>query len=167
MVMSILISLELTDHDVIQEEELNFIQVLLLGRSRCSYSIKEKWDLVQEDSTLVADGVSVRQACFMIGLSCQYYSHFKKAIKTADDSEKCDAFIHYKINGTAQKLHPGCPNVLAIIRNNLNHFVFETREQGIQFSTHIVQHEACHLLPVFRENPSMQGRRPFFALQKQ
>ena len=44
------------DHVVIQEEELNFDQVTLLRRSRHSYSIKEKWDLVQADRNLVTNG---------------------------------------------------------------------------------------------------------------
>jgi len=95
---------------------------------RRSYSIKEKRDIVQAVWTLVANGVSVRQACSMVGVPHQYYYHFKKAVKTADDLEKSAVFIHYKCNGGAQKLHPGHPSILAAIRDDLSQFVCETRE---------------------------------------
>jgi hypothetical protein len=78
----------------------------------------------------------------MIGLPHQYYSCFKNAIKTADDLEKSDTFVHYKISGAARKLHPGHPSVLTVICDKLNQFVFETREQGIQVSTRMVQQHA-------------------------
>jgi len=114
---------------------------------RRSYSIKEKRDIVQAVQTLAANGVSVHQACSMVGLPHQYYYRFKKAVKTADDLEKSGVFIHYKCNGGARKLHPSRPSILAAILDNLSKFVCETRVQGIQVSTHMVRHEACRLLP--------------------
>jgi hypothetical protein len=106
-------------------------------------------DIVQAVWTIVANSMSVRQACAMIGLPHQYYYRFKKAIKTADDLEKSDVFIHHKFNGAARKLHPGRSSVLATIRNDLNQFVFKTREQGIKVSTCMIRHKACRLLPMF------------------
>jgi hypothetical protein len=49
------------------------------------YSIKEKQDIVQAVWMLVANGISVCQACPMVGLPNQYYYRFKQAVKTADD----------------------------------------------------------------------------------
>ena len=82
-----------------QEEELNLNLVVCLSTSL--YSVKEKGDIVQAVQAIVANGMSVCQACARIGLPHQYYYCLKKAIKTADDIEKSDAFIHYKFNGAA------------------------------------------------------------------
>ena len=102
---------------------------------------------MQTDWTLVANGVSVRQAFSMVRLPHQYYYRFKKAVKTADDLNKSGVFIHYKCNSGARMLQPSRPSIPAAIHDDLSKFACETRVRAIQVSTHMVRHEACHLLP--------------------
>ena len=110
---------------------------------RRSFSIKEKCEVVQAVELVIAEKkVSCHQACTMIGISQMYYTRFKKAIKKVADLDDADAFVAHKINGTAQKIHPGLSSILSIIHNDLSHFVSETRLKGIQVSTRMVRHEA-------------------------
>ena len=117
--------------------------------TRRSYTIKEKRELVQAIHTLASNGVSIRRACPLLGLPHQYYYRFKKAVEVADELEENDVFIHYKVNGTARKIHPGRPSILAPVRDGLMQFVAVTRMRGIQVSSRMVRHEASRLLPNF------------------
>ncbi len=81
--------------------------------TRRSYTIKEKREFVQAICTLASNGVSIRQACPLLGLPHQYYYRFKKMVEAAGELEENDVFIHYKVNGTARKIHPGRPSILA------------------------------------------------------
>ncbi len=85
---------------------------------------------MQSIQQLVASGVPVHQACPMLSLSLQYYHHFKKAFKRADELEKNGIFMHYKCNSGARKLHPGHPSILAAIRDDLSQlFVKQERKE--------------------------------------
>ena len=118
--------------------------------SRRSYTIKEKRELVQAISTLLSKGASIRQACPLFGLPHQYYHRFKKAVKAADDLEKANnIFVHYKVNGSTRKIHPGRPSILSAVRDDLQQFIAATRTHGIQVSSRMVRHEASRLLPNF------------------
>jgi hypothetical protein len=110
--------------------------------SRRSYSIKEKCELVQAIHTLVSNGVSIRRVCPLLGLPHQYYYRFKKVVQAADELERNELFVHYKVNGTARKLHPGWPSILASVHDELTQFVAATRTLGIQVSSRMVHHEA-------------------------
>ena len=110
---------------------------LAVAVSRRSYSIKEKRELVQAIHTLVSNGVSIRRACPLLGLPHQYYYRFKKVVQATDELERNELFVRYKVNGTARKLHPGRPSILASIRDELTQFVAATRTCGIQVSSRI------------------------------
>jgi hypothetical protein len=75
--------------------------------------------------------------------------HFEKAIEEVETLEIGDAFIPYILNGTARKIHDGPPSLLSVIIDDLSCIVFETRQCGIQLSTHIIHQEACYLLSNF------------------
>ena len=121
-----------------------------LAVSRRSYTVKEKRKLVQAICTLLSKGVSIRQACPLFGLPHQYYHRFKKAVKAADDLEKANnIFVHYKVNGSTRKIHPGRPSILSAVRDDLQQFIAATRTHGIQVSSRMVRHEASRLLPNF------------------
>jgi hypothetical protein len=122
---------------------------LAVAVSRRSYSIKEKRELVQAIRTLVSKGFSIRRACPLLGLPHQYYYRFEKVVQVADELERKELFVHYTVNSTARKLHPGRPSILASVRNELTQFVAATRTRGIQVSSRMVRHEACRLLPNF------------------
>ncbi len=121
-----------------------------LAMSRCSYTIKEKCKSVQAISMLLSKGASIRQACPLFGLPHKYYHRFKKAVNAADDLEKSNnIFVHYKVNGSTRKIHPGRPSILSAVRDDLQQFIAATRTHGIQVSSHMVRHEASRLLPNF------------------
>ena len=108
--------------------------------TRRSYTIKEKHELVQAICMLASDSVSICRACPLLGLPHQYYYRFKKAVEVADELEENDVFIHYKVNDTARKIHPGRPSILAPVCNGLMQFVAVTRMHGIQVSSRMVRH---------------------------
>ena len=118
---------------------------------RHAYSIKEKCYLVNLIDILVAYGFAGHRSCAMISMWHQYYSCFKSLIQTSDGLNNSDTYVHYKMNGSAPKLHHGYPSALEIICNNLDQFI-----QGIWVSAHMLQHEACHLLPPFSKKVQMQ-----------
>ena len=125
-----------------------------LAVSRRSYTIKEKCELVQAISTLLSKGASIRQACPLFRLPHQYYHRFKKAVKAADDLEKANnIFVHYKVNGSTRKIHPGRPSILSAVRDDLQQFIAATRTHGIQVSSCMVRQEASRLLLAFRDKP--------------
>ena len=63
--------------------------------SRRSYTITEKWELVQAIHTLLSKGTSIHQVCPLFGLPRQCYHRFKKAVKAADNHEKVNnVFVH-------------------------------------------------------------------------
>ncbi len=121
-----------------------------LAMSRHSYTIKEKHKLLQAICTLLSKGVSICQACPLFGLPHQYYYHCRKAVKAADDLKNTnDIFVHYKVNGSARKIHPSWPSILSAVHDNLTQFIAAMRTRGIQVSSHMVCHEASCLLPNF------------------
>ena len=80
----------------------------------------------------------------------QYYQHFKKAVKAADDLEKTNnVFVHFKVNGSTRKIHPGRPSILSAVHDDLQQFIAAMRTRGIQDSSRMVRHEASRLLPNF------------------
>jgi len=110
-----------------------------------------KRELVQSMPLLMdKHNVSARQASLLIGVNQMYYTRFKRVIKKIDDVEHRDVFVPYKTNGLARKVHPGGKSFLNGVKEDLSHFVFETRQLGIQVSTRMVLQEAGHLLPDFR-----------------
>ena len=60
-----------------------------------------------------------------------------------------DEYVSNKTNGTACRIHPGQKSILAGIRPQLNRFIFQMREQGIQLTNRMVGREASLLLPAF------------------
>ena len=111
---------------------------LAVALSRHSYSIKEKCKLVQATCTLVSNGTSICRACPLLGLPHKYNYRFKKVVQAADELERNTQFMHYKVNGTARKLHPSCPSILASIHDKLTQFV--------AVSSRMVHYKACQLL---------------------
>ena len=109
----------------------------------------EKRELVQALCMLVSNSISICRACPQFVLPHQYYYRFKKTVEAADKLEQNEIFIHYKVNGTSRKLHPGQPSILAPVRDGLMQFVDVTRIRGIQVSSHMVHHEAFCFLPNF------------------
>ena len=73
--------------------------------------MKEKHKLVQAIRTLVSNGISICQACPLLRLPHQYYYRFKKVVQAVDELKRNKLFVHYKVNGTARKLHPGRPSI--------------------------------------------------------
>ena len=125
---------------------------------RKAFAIKEKREYVQAIDAIVSQGISRRKACSMLGLHPVYYARFKKVLRKVDDLENGDAFVAHKTNGTACKVHAGCPSLLSAIQEDLSRFIFETRQRGIQVSTRMVRQEACRLLPSFR-NKTMEAKK--------
>ena len=103
---------------------------------RKSFSLKDKRDFVHAVDSIVATGISRRQACHHLGLSSMYYTCFKKVIKRVDALENGATFVLYKTNGNARKIHPGPPSLLSVIKEDLSHYVFKTRQRGIQLNPH-------------------------------
>ena len=64
-----------------------------------------------------------------------------------DAIEQGEAIVTHKINGAAQKIHPGCASVLSAVQDDLSRFVFETHQRGIQLSTRMLRQEASRVLP--------------------
>jgi hypothetical protein len=56
-----------------------------------------------------------------------------------------ETFIPFKTNEASQKIHPSCLSLMTFICYDLNCFIFETREHGIQVSTHMVLELINHL----------------------
>ncbi len=110
-----------------------------VAASRRSYTIKEKHELVQAICILASRGVSIHQACPLFGLPHQYYYRFKKAVKAANDLKANEVFVHYKVNGTTRKIHPGRPSIPASVCDNLTQFMTATRTRGIQVSSHMAR----------------------------
>jgi hypothetical protein len=122
--------------------------------SRRSFSVKEKHELVQAvDIFWAPHKVSCHQACAFLGISQVYYARFKKVIKMVDNLKNGNKFIPYKINGSAQKIHPWCPRFLDNVKGELCTSVSIARKKGIQVSTHMVCQEAFCLLPAIRDKP--------------
>ena len=105
---------------------------------RKSFSIKEKRELVQVVELLMDEHkVSARQEYLLIGVKQMYYTRFMRIIKKVDDLECGDVFVPYKMNGSAQKIHPGGKSILTSVKDNLSCF----GQLGIQVSTRMVQQE--------------------------
>jgi len=117
---------------------------------RKSFSLKDKMDFLHAINSIVVNGFSCRKVCYRLGLSSMYDTCFRKVIKRDNALENGATFVPYKTNGNAQKIHPGPPSLLSAIKEDLSHYVFETRQCGIQLNTHMIRQEACHLLPNFR-----------------
>jgi hypothetical protein len=79
----------------------------------------------------------------------QYYYRFKKVVQAADELERNELFVHYKVNGTARKLHPDPPDILTSVHDELTQFVAAMRTHGTHVSSCMVHHEAFCLLPNF------------------
>ena len=107
--------------------------------------------MVHAIDSIVATGVSRREACSRVGLCHSYYARFKKVIAKVDALEKSDVYVPYKINGSARKIHPGAPSLLSIIQDDLFQFILQARHNGVQVSTRMIRQEAACRLPVFRE----------------
>ena len=93
---------------------------------RRSFSIKEKREFVQAVElmiVIVAKKVLCHEACAMISVLQMYYTRFKKAIKKVAALDNADAFVVHRINGTAQKIHPGHSSIVSIIHDDLSCFV--------------------------------------------
>ena len=60
-----------------------------------------------------------------------------------------DEYVSNKTNGTARRIHPGRKSILAGIGPQLNRFIFQMREQGIQLTNRMVGLDASRLLPTF------------------
>ena len=60
-----------------------------------------------------------------------------------------NVFVHYKVNGSTRKIHPGRPSILSAVRDDLQQFIAVTRTHGIQVSSRMARHEASRLLPNF------------------
>ncbi len=109
------------------------------------FSLKDKRDFIHAVDTIVATSISCRQVCYHLGLSSMYYTCFRKVIKRVDALENDAAFVLYKTNGNAWKIHPGPPSLLSAIKEDLSRYVFETRQRGIQLNTRMIhqRHVAC------------------------
>ena len=60
-------------------------------------------------------------------------------------------YVSNKNNGTACRIHPGRKSILAGIKPQLNRFIFQMRERGIQLMNRMVCREASWLLPEFQD----------------
>ena len=117
-----------------------------LAMSRHSYTIKEKRELVQAICMISSKGLSICQAFALFGLPHQYYHRFKKAVKAADDLEKANnIFVHYKVNGSTRKIHPGRPSILSAVRDDLQQFIAATRTVVFRSAAawFVMKHPAC------------------------
>ena len=94
----------------------------------------------------------------MVGLPHNYYPRFKKVTKKVDNLEQDAGYVPFKTNGTARKIHPGCPSLLQAIQEALSRFAFKIRQCRIQGSTSMIRQEVYRLLPSFRSK-SMEARK--------
>jgi hypothetical protein len=107
--------------------------------TRKSYDIKTKWVFVQTIDTLVSSGKSRRASCAFVGIPPLYYRCWKRLLTKVDDVNATEEFVAYSTKGTTSRLHRGRTSVLAVIRPELEAFMFKIRKQGIKLTNRMVE----------------------------
>ena len=97
----------------------------------------------------ISAGYLQQEVCFRIGISTLYYHHWVKVLKMVDGMNAGGEYVSNTTNGTARRIHPGRKSILAGIKPQLNWFIFQMREKGIQLTNSMVCLEASRLLPEF------------------
>jgi hypothetical protein len=134
---------------------VTYTQVLLKIRvlqyfSRFMEGILHQGEYVHAVDALVVLDISHLEACSMIGLSQNYYVHFKKLAEKIDALGQGEAYV-FKTNEAVQKIHLSHQSLPTLIWDGLSHFMFEMRQHTIQIqvSIQMMRQEVCCLLPSF------------------
>jgi hypothetical protein len=107
--------------------------------TRKSYTLKEKRNTIRTiDVWITANKKqSVREACGQLGIHHSLYARWKKEIAKAALLQQSPEWLP-NIVGTMRKIHAGRKGILAPIKSQLERFVFELRERGMNVSTTLV-----------------------------
>ena len=110
---------------------------------RRRYSLKDKIDISNSIAELQKEGISIRQACFLLNVSPRCYRDWKK--KMASIVEK------KRLKGNAESLHTGPKSTIAHIHEELLAYVFKCRDMGMGITTRLIRLQACKLCPEFQK----------------
>jgi hypothetical protein len=119
---------------------------------RCSYTLKEKRAVIAKIECLLKSGSAKRpnKACLAVGLDPRYYKQWKKQVDTQEQLKANQSTVPFKISYKCRKLHPGKPSLLYSISGQIERYIFELHEQGLQVTTRAVKIEASKLSSAFR-----------------
>jgi hypothetical protein len=92
--------------------------------------VEEKQEYVQAVNILIANGIYCHQTCSTIDVPNNYYTYIKKIITNMDALEQSNSFVQYKINGAAQKIHPGHREICLSFRMTCLITSSKSRRQG-------------------------------------
>jgi ribosomal protein L32 len=119
---------------------------------RRSYTLKEKKAIIAKVECRLKSGEvkTAHKACKDLGVDHRYYGRWKKSVETQQQLKASQAYIPYNISYTSRKLHQGRKSDLDSISGQLERYIFELREQGLQVTTQAVKIEASRLSTAFR-----------------
>jgi hypothetical protein len=118
---------------------------------RPSYTLKEKRAYIAKIECLLKSGLAKRphKACTSVGLDPRYYKRWKKQVATQEQLKADQSTVPFNISYTCRKIHAGRPSLLDSISGQLERYIFELREQGIQVTTRAVKVEDSKLSSAF------------------
>jgi hypothetical protein len=129
------------------------------SKSKCpSYTLKEKRAYIATIECLLKSGSAKRprKACTSLGLGPKWW---KKQVATQEQLKADQSTVPFNISYKCRKLHPGKPSLLDSISGQLERYIFELREQGIQVRTRAVKIEASKLSSAFRAKPDSAKKK--------
>ena len=93
--------------------------------TRKSDDIKTEGVFVQTIDTLVLSGKSRHASCAFVGIPPLYYHRWKRLLTKVDDVNATEECVAYSTKGKTRRLHCGRTSVLAVIRPQLEAFMFK------------------------------------------